>query len=101
MLKRMRGLASLPVEKRRTIASLGGKSAHAQGKAHTWNRIEAKAAGRKGGLNKGKKIRDLMKVTIFEVWHFSTPEQISEGYLHTDKAIFRWLNSRDNYMKVA
>jgi hypothetical protein len=37
-------------EQRRAIAGLGGKAAHAMGKAHTWTRAEAKAAGRKGGL---------------------------------------------------
>lgn len=40
-------------ERRREIASRGGISAHAQGKAHTWKvGADAKAAGRKGGLVK-------------------------------------------------
>ncbi len=39
-------------EQRRVITSLGGKVAHAQGKAHTWTREEARIAGRKGGLKR-------------------------------------------------
>ncbi len=44
-----RGFASMSSEKKREIASKGGKAAHAQGSAHTWTSEEAKAAGRKGG----------------------------------------------------
>jgi hypothetical protein len=36
-------------EKKREIASKGGKAAHAMGTAHTWTSEEAQAAGRKGG----------------------------------------------------
>ena len=36
-------------EKQREIARLGGRAAHAQGKAHEFTSEEAKAAGRKGG----------------------------------------------------
>ena len=39
-------------EQRRAIAGLGGKAAHAKGKAHAWTREEAQSAGRKGGLRK-------------------------------------------------
>ena len=35
--------------KQREIASRGGKSAHAQGRAHVFTSDEARAAGRKGG----------------------------------------------------
>jgi len=52
MPKSMRGFASMSKEKRQAIASLGGKAAHVQGKAHTWIREEAQRAGRKGGLGK-------------------------------------------------
>lgn len=47
--KARRGFASMTPERRREIASLGGKSAQAQGKAHRWDSEEAQAAGRKGG----------------------------------------------------
>jgi uncharacterized protein len=46
---RGRGFASMSQEKKREIASKGGKTAHALGLAHTWTSDEAKAAGRKGG----------------------------------------------------
>ncbi len=39
-------------EKQRAIAGLGGKAAHAKGRAHTWTREEAQVAGRKGGLRR-------------------------------------------------
>ena len=47
--KSKRGFASMDPKKVREIASLGGKAVHAQGRAHTWDSEEAKAAGRKGG----------------------------------------------------
>lgn len=42
-----KGFASLTPERRREIASLGGKTAHAKGTAHEFNTEEARAAGRK------------------------------------------------------
>jgi general stress protein YciG len=36
-------------EQRQRISSMGGRAAHAQGKAHVFTTEEAKAAGRKGG----------------------------------------------------
>jgi uncharacterized protein len=44
-----RGFAALDPEKQREIARLGGRAAHAQGKAHEFTSEEAQAAGRKGG----------------------------------------------------
>jgi uncharacterized protein len=44
-----RGFASMTAEKKREIASKGGKAAHALGTAHKWTSEEAQAAGRKGG----------------------------------------------------
>jgi len=44
-----RGFASMSAEKKREIASKGGKAAHAMGTAHTWTSQEAQAAGHKGG----------------------------------------------------
>lgn len=48
-LPKGRGLAAMTPEKRREIASKGGKKAHALGTAHTWTSEEAQIAGRKGG----------------------------------------------------
>jgi hypothetical protein len=36
-------------DKQRSIASKGGKAAHAKGRAHQWTTEEAREAGRKGG----------------------------------------------------
>lgn len=46
---RGRGFASMSPEKKREIASKGGKAAHALGTAHEWTSEEAQEAGRKGG----------------------------------------------------
>jgi len=47
--KTKRRFASMEPERRRLIASKGGKIAHEQGLAHEWDKEEAKKAGRKGG----------------------------------------------------
>ena len=49
MAKQRRGFASMDQEKQRSIASKGGKAAHAKGRAHEWTPEEAREAGRKGG----------------------------------------------------
>lgn len=46
--KSRRGFASMDPERRRQVASSGGRTAHKQGVAHKWTREEASAAGRKG-----------------------------------------------------
>ena len=45
-----RGFASMDREKQRSIASKGGKAAHAKGTAHEFTPEEAREAGRKGGM---------------------------------------------------
>ena len=52
---RGRGFASMSSEKKREIASKGGKAAHALGTAHKWTSEEAQAAGRKGGKATARK----------------------------------------------
>jgi general stress protein YciG len=49
------GFASMSPEKRKSIASSGGKAAHAKGKAHKFNHDEAVAAGRKGGKHRAER----------------------------------------------
>lgn len=44
-----RGFASLTPERRREIASKGGKAVHAKGTAHTFDSEQGRIAGRKGG----------------------------------------------------
>lgn len=53
--KSRRGFASMDVEKKREIASKGGKAAHASGNAHEFTSEEAREAGRKGGQAKGQR----------------------------------------------
>ena len=45
-----RGFASMDHERRRKIASAGGRAAHEKGTAHEWTPDEARVAGRMGGL---------------------------------------------------
>ena len=52
-----RGFASMSPEKKREIASKGGKAAHALGTAHKWTHEEAQAAGRKGGTISRRRAR--------------------------------------------
>lgn len=51
-MKSKKGFASMSVEKRRAIASMGGKKAHEVGTAHQFTTEEAKVAGKKGGSAK-------------------------------------------------
>jgi uncharacterized protein len=46
--KRPRGLAAMSPERRREIASKGGRTSQARGTAHQWTAAEASAAGKKG-----------------------------------------------------
>jgi uncharacterized protein len=45
---RPRGLAAMSLERRREIASKGGRTSQARGTAHQWTPEEASAAGKKG-----------------------------------------------------
>jgi general stress protein YciG len=50
-----RGFASMDRDKRRAIASKGGRAAHEKGTAHEWTPEEAREAGRRGGLKSHQK----------------------------------------------
>lgn len=45
-----RGFASMDPQLHKQIASMGGKTAHLKGTAHTFTPEEARTAGRKGGM---------------------------------------------------
>lgn len=49
VVKQIRGFALLSQERRREVASLGGKSSQALGVGHRWDKESATAAGRIGG----------------------------------------------------
>ncbi len=51
--RKPRGFANMDAERQRQIASLGGRAAHQQGKAHEFTSEEAREAGRKGGMASG------------------------------------------------
>ena len=43
-------------EQQREIASQGGRASHEKGTGHEWNSNEARQAGRKGGLARGRNL---------------------------------------------
>ncbi|MRD45683.1 KGG domain-containing protein [Caenimonas koreensis] len=45
--KRLRGFAAMSPEKKKEIASMGGRAAHACGRAHQFTSEEGRAAGKK------------------------------------------------------
>ncbi len=47
--KKPTGFAALSPERRRELASRGGRAAHARGTAYKWSLEEAREAGKKGG----------------------------------------------------
>lgn len=47
-VRRARGLAAMSPERRREIASKGGRTSQARGTAHQWTAEEASVAGKKG-----------------------------------------------------
>jgi general stress protein YciG len=53
--KSKKGFAAMDPEKRRAIASKGGRHAQRSGKAHRWDEAEAVEAGRKGGMEAQKR----------------------------------------------
>lgn len=53
-----RGLQNLSPERRRQIASLGGRKAHELGLAHQWDSESAAEAGRKGGSRRWHKMQE-------------------------------------------
>lgn len=55
MAKENRGFAAIDRTKQREIASKGGKAAHLKGTAHEWSGLEAREAGRRGGLARHRK----------------------------------------------
>jgi len=49
-----RGFASMDPAQQREIASQGGRASHERGTGHEWDSQEAREAGRKGGLARGR-----------------------------------------------
>jgi len=52
---RARGLAAMSLERRREIASKGGRTSQARGTAHQWTAEEASQAGKKGSARYAQK----------------------------------------------
>jgi general stress protein YciG len=61
--RRARGLATMSPERRREIASMGGRTSQARGTAHQWTAEEASAAGKKGSARYAFKIEEESRST--------------------------------------
>lgn len=59
---RARGLAALSPERRREIASKGGRTSQARGTAHQWTAEEASAAGKKGSSRYARQREELTRL---------------------------------------
>lgn len=81
--KSNRGFRSLSAEKRREVASKGGKAAHAMGVAHQWTHDEAVEAGKRGG---GKTSETYAKRAALRHAGF-TDEEIQDKLDKLNKAI--------------
>lgn len=55
MTNKTRGFASMPENKQKMIASMGGQAAHRSGNAHEFTSEEARAAGLKSHANRRAK----------------------------------------------
>lgn len=55
--RKPRGFATFSPERMREVASAGGKSAHALGRAHRFTSELAQEAGRKGGAANAQRLR--------------------------------------------
>ena len=62
IVKSKQGFAAISPERRKEIASMGGKAAHRKGTAHVWTTETAKVAGYRGGKSarggRGKLIKE-------------------------------------------
>jgi general stress protein YciG len=56
---RPRGLAAMSPERRREIASMGGRTSQARGTAHQWTAEEASAAGKKSSARYAQRRTEL------------------------------------------
>lgn len=91
MSKKLQGFATLSPERRKQIASMGGKAvdqkgtrhkftseqasamakeSHKKKKAHQFNTAEAREAGRRGGINRAKNRRE--KLALQQTLELST-----------------------------
>jgi general stress protein YciG len=50
MEQKLRGFAAMSPERRREIASMGGRAVHRKGSGYEWDHDSAVVAGRKGGM---------------------------------------------------
>ncbi len=55
MSVKTRGFASMTPERKKEVASKGGKAVHQKGVGYKWTPEEAKIAGRKGGMESRRK----------------------------------------------
>jgi len=76
---RATGFALMNAERRKAIASAGGKAAHARGTAHRFDSQAASEAGRKGGRAARKRAQQAAAAAAAAVQTSSAPVPSSDG----------------------
>ncbi|WP_233842544.1 stress-induced protein [Dyella sp. 2HG41-7] len=69
-----RGFAAMDEQRRREVASLGGRIAHARGRAHRFTPEEARKAGQKGGSQISRNRKQLAELERNANQHEEAPE---------------------------
>ena len=98
-----RGFASMTVEKKREIASKGGRAAHALGTAHKWTSEEAQAAGRRAAPLVVADLRTPCKAVgkaYLEKGWFYRPALFDSGKLHVELGINPYIVQEHHKMDV-
>jgi len=69
-----RGFAAMDEQRRREVASLGGRIAHARGRAHRFTPEEARKAGQKGGSQINRNRKQMAELDRSTAQHEEAPE---------------------------
>jgi hypothetical protein len=81
-----RGFASLSAARKKDVAAKGGRKAHADGKAHRFNSLEAKSAALRAASN--RKANAVKKAALELLKHGFTPQELADLQLSADQYIF-------------
>jgi len=100
MPKSMRGFASMPKEQQRAIAGLGGKTAHAMGRAHQWTSEEASRARRKGSQHPKKRFLPSASAKRIRSNNYTgmereylTPHEVAKQLRVSYRTVLRWIRA--------
>lgn len=75
-----RGFAAMDERRRREVASLGGRIAHARGRAHRFTPEEARKAGQKGGSQISRNRKHVAEFDRHDGSHDDVSETTKEAW---------------------